>query len=127
MALFAAGRPVSSTEVETVQVRLNQLELRGARQWGACWLALQLWRELQLDGFWEDRLGKSRQGTDWLQVLKALVSDQLIDPGSEWRLPREWCRNSGLDDLLNEEQDLVQDDTLSVSGQDLAPPGFFGS
>jgi transposase len=40
------------------------------------------------------------------------VSYRLIDPGSEWRLHREWDRNSGLGDLLNEEQDLVQDDTL---------------
>ena len=112
MALFAGDRPVLSTEVETVQVRLNQLELRRARQWGACWLALQLWQELQLDDFWKERLGKSRKGTDWLQVLKALVSYRLIDPGSEWRLHREWYRNSGLGDLLNEEQDLVQDDTL---------------
>jgi len=30
----------------------------------------------------------SREGTDWLDVLKTLVS--LIDPGSEWRLHREW-------------------------------------
>ena len=26
-----------------------------SRQWGACWLAGQLWRELQLDRFWADR------------------------------------------------------------------------
>jgi len=27
-------------------------------QWGACWLALLLWRELQLDLFWSKRAGR---------------------------------------------------------------------
>ena len=112
IALFAGDRPASSPEVETVQIRLDQLKLRRARQWGACWLALRCWQELRLDEFWQHRLGVSRKGTDWLQVLKALVSYRMIDPGSEWRLHREWYRNSGLGDLLNEKQELVQDDTL---------------
>jgi len=39
-----------------VGVRLSELRLRRPRQWGACWLALMLWRELQLDQFWSKRL-----------------------------------------------------------------------
>jgi len=31
------------------------------RQWGACWLVLTLWRELQLDQFWTERLPASRK------------------------------------------------------------------
>src|SRR5436309_15341741 len=38
-----------------VHVKLSQLQLRRPRQWGACWLALLLWRELQLDQFWSKR------------------------------------------------------------------------
>ncbi len=26
------------------------------RQWGACWLACQLWEQLRLDEFWSDKL-----------------------------------------------------------------------
>src|ERR1700758_3156965 len=44
-----------------VHVKLSQLQLRRPRQWGACWLALMLWRELQLDQFWSKRLGLSRK------------------------------------------------------------------
>ena len=68
-------------ECEVVQVKLNELRLHHPRQWGACWLALTLWEQLELDRFWRDRLPASRQGTKWLEVL-------LIDPGSEWRLHR---------------------------------------
>src|SRR5207245_856389 len=50
------------TDASVVGVRLSELRLRRPRQWGACWLALLLWRELQLDQFWSKRLGVSRQG-----------------------------------------------------------------
>ena len=46
-----------------VQLRLSEMQLRRPRQWGACWLAGQLWQELQLDRFWADRLPPSRKRT----------------------------------------------------------------
>jgi hypothetical protein len=112
VALFPEDRtrPVSAQEV--IQVQLDQLELHQARQWGACWLACQLWGQLKLDEFWVERLPPSREGTSWLNVLKTLVCYRLIDPGSEWRLHREWFRHSGMGDLLGEDVDLVQDDKL---------------
>jgi hypothetical protein len=36
-----------------VRLRLSELRLCRPRQWGACWLALQLWRELHLDQYFE--------------------------------------------------------------------------
>ena len=54
-------------DASIVGVRLSQLRLRRPRQWGACWLALMLWHELQLDQFWSKRLGVSRKGTHWDQ------------------------------------------------------------
>jgi hypothetical protein len=83
-----------------VRLRLSQLELRRPRQWGACWLALTLWEELQLDRFWAERLKPSRKRTRWDQVLFVLVAYRLIAPGAEWRLHREWYERSALSDLL---------------------------
>jgi hypothetical protein len=79
------------------------LRLRRPRQWGACWLALLLWRELQLGQFWCKRLGVSRKETRWDQVPFVLVADRLLAPGSEWRLHREWFQRSALADLLGED------------------------
>jgi len=42
----------------------------------------------------------SRKGTRWDLILKALTAYRLIDPGSEWRLHREWYRHSAMADLL---------------------------
>ena len=91
-------------DASIVRVELSELRLRRPRQWGACWLALLLWRELQLDQFWSKRLGSSRKGTRWDQVLFVLVAYRLLAPGSEWRLHREWFQRSALADLLGETQ-----------------------
>ncbi len=90
-----------------VGVRLSELRLCGARQWGACWLVLHLWRELELDRFWSERLERSRKGTCWDEVLLVLVAYRLIAPGSEWRLHREWFKSSALEDLLGADFSLA--------------------
>lgn len=111
LALFPEDRR-PPPECRAVQVRMDQLELLRPRQWGACWLALELWEQLGLDRFWEDRLPPSREGTRWLNVLKTLACYRLIDPGSEWRLHRLWFDRSALGDLLGEDFGIAEKDTL---------------
>ena len=116
MALFPAGRGApgwcSAAAGEIVQVRLADLQLRRPRQWGGCWLAAQLWEQLRLDVFWSAALPPSRKGTRWLNVFKTLVFYRLLDPGSEWRLHRQWFDGSAVGDLLGEDFGLVQIDKL---------------
>jgi hypothetical protein len=91
MALFPADRTIPDhARAYGVQVQLSAMQLHRPRQWGACWLACQLYRQLGLDRFWAERLPASRQGTRWDQVLQVLVCYRLIEPGSEWRLHRQW-------------------------------------
>src|SRR5437868_14957132 len=56
-------------DASIVRLRLNELRLCRPRQWGGCWLALSLWRELELDCFWGGRLPPSRKGPRWRRVL----------------------------------------------------------
>jgi hypothetical protein len=112
VALFPEERAPQLADEQVVRIRLDQLELRRPRQWGACWLACHLYQKLQLDTFWIQRLPPSRKGTRWDQVLQTLVAYRLIDPGSEWRLHREWFDKSAMADLLGEDYRLAVDDTL---------------
>ena len=113
LALYPADRQVPDHAAEYgVQVRLSEFELRRPRQWGACWVGCHLWDQLQLDEFWRERLADSREGTCWRKVLQTLAIYRLIDPGSEWRLHREWFKNSALPDLLEEDFSLAQKDNL---------------
>jgi transposase len=111
VALFPAGS-MPCDDVDAIGVRLSELRLEHPRQWGACWLALQLWQQLELDSFWWPRLRPSREGTPWLKVLKTLVAYRLIDPGSEWRLHRQWYGASAMADLLEADFGLAEKNTL---------------
>lgn len=91
-----------------IRLRLSQMRLCRPRQWGACWLVLTLWRQLQLDRFWAERLPASRKGTRWDVVLFVLVAYRLLAPGSEWRLHREWFERSALADLLGADFALAE-------------------
>lgn len=112
LALFPEDRTPPPGEVETLQVRLSALTLERPRQWGACWLADELWRTLRLDDFFGARLPVSREDTDWEKVLRILVIYRLLSPGSEWRLHRHWFATTALADLLGVDGRAVQDDTL---------------
>lgn len=86
----------------SVSVRLGDYQLKRPRQYGACWLACELWQELQLDCFWSQRLQPSREGTDWAKLLTVSVVYRLIEPGSEWRCHRQWYERSAMGDLLGQ-------------------------
>jgi transposase len=111
VALFPAGS-MPADDVDAIGVRLSELRLERPRQWGACWLAMQLWQEIDLEGFWRSRLAPSREGTPWLKVLQTLVAYRLIDPGSEWKLHRQWFDASAMADLLNADFALAEKNTL---------------
>jgi len=108
MALFPGDRTAPELHCAVVTVRLNELTVNRPRQWGACWLALEIWNQVGFDLFWRPRLGRTREGTDWLNVFKTLVCYRLIAPGSEWRLHRQWFDRSAVGDLLGEDAALAQ-------------------
>ena len=113
LALFPADRPVPEHAAGFgVQVRLEEMELHRPRQWGACWLACQLYEQLGLDRFWAQRLPDSREGTCWRHILQTLVCYRLMDPGSEWRLHRLWFEQSAMGDLLGHDFSLVEKNAL---------------
>ena len=113
LALFPADQPVAvHARAQRVQVRLDAMTLHRPRQWGACWLACQLYKQLGLDQFWAYRLPISREGTCWSHILQTLVCYRLIDPGSEWRLHRQWFEQSAMADLLGADYALAEKNSL---------------
>ena len=98
--------------IPVVRIRLSEMSLRKPRQWGACWLGCELWRQLGLDAFWCEHLKPSREGTRWDLVLQTLVLYRLIDPGSEWRLHRHWFDQTAIADLLGGDFSLAEQHRL---------------
>jgi transposase len=102
LSLFAEDRPAPADVLNSVQVKLSEMKLQHARAYGNCWLGCELWRQLQLDRFWEQKLPQGREDVPWAEVLELLVVNRLIEPGSEFRLHREWFDQSAMDTLLGQ-------------------------
>lgn len=112
MSLFPDDRVIASDIANGIQVRLGELELRNPRVFGNCWLGCELWRQLGLDEFWQERLPEGRAAISWEKVLQVLVINRLIEPGSEFRLHRHWFLSSAMDELLNTDFVVAEKDRL---------------
>lgn len=112
MSLFPDDRVIARDIANGIQVRLGELELRNPRAFGNCWLGCELWRQLGLDEFWQERLPEGREAISWEKVLQVLVINRLIEPGSEFRLHRHWFLSSAMDELLNTDFVVAEKDRL---------------
>ena len=112
MSLFPHDREIPADALDSVQIRLSGLELRRPRIFGNCWLGCELWHQLGLDEFWQLRLPEAREGVSWEKVLRLLVVNRLLDPGSEFRLHRQWFVDSAMDELLETDFAVAEKDRL---------------
>jgi transposase len=112
MMLFPEDREIPPDAVNALSLRMDQLTLRRSRAFGDCWLALTLWRKLRLERFWAERLSNEQGDVPWDRVLAILAINRLIDPGSEWRIHREWFLQTALDELLGVDFAAVGKDRL---------------
>ena len=90
------------------------MELRRPRAFGNCWLGCELWRQLQLEEFWAEKMGEKvkRETVCWAKVLQLLVVNRLIDPGSEFRVHRQWFDQSAMAELLETDFGVAEKDRL---------------
>lgn len=107
-SLFPEDNAPELDDDSIIRIKLSELSLHRPRQWGGCWLACELYEQLGLDEFWGERLPPGRKDTHWDQVLQLLVVYRLLDPGSEWRLHRQWFDGSAMADLLGSDYSLAE-------------------
>src|SRR5262249_52086725 len=112
MILLPDARELPADAVDSVQVCLSGLELRRPRVFGNCWLASELWQQLGLDEFWRQRVPPGRETVSWEKVLRLLVVNRLLDPGSEFRVHRQWYLDSAMDELLETSFAVAEKDRL---------------
>jgi len=114
LSLFADDRKLAAEAIPSLQVKLQEMELHRPRAFGNCWLGCKLWRQLGLAEFWQERLSAAarRQTVPWEKVLRLLVVNRLIDPGSEFRLHRQWFDHSAMAELLEVDFAVAEKDRL---------------
>jgi hypothetical protein len=112
LSLFPEDREVPADAINSIQIKVSEMQLRRPRAFGNCWLGCELWRQLHLEAFWKQKLPPGKEQVSWARVLELLVVNRLIDPGSEFRLHRQWFEQSAMDELLGVDFAVAAKDRL---------------
>jgi hypothetical protein len=110
--LFATEEESICEDIDAIPVRLSHLKLSHPRAFGDCWLGCQIWDELKLDSFWKKRIGGYKTTIAFSKVLKLLVINRLIRPGSEFYVHQHWFDQTAMDVLLDCDFTVAQKNRL---------------
>jgi transposase len=112
LKLFPSHVETPADDPQVTRVLLNKVRLERTRQFGACWLGLELWRRLELDRFFEKALDDEPADVSWSRVAALLAINRLCAPGSELAIEQRWYPSTALDDLLGIEEGKINDTRL---------------
>jgi hypothetical protein len=84
-------------------------------------LGLALWRQLQLDEFFEARVDAAPADVPWSRVAAVLAIDRLCAPGSGLAIEERWYPMTALDDLLHIPEGTINDSRLYRTLDHLPP------
>jgi transposase len=112
LKLFPSHVDAPANDPQVARVLLHKVRLERTRQFGACWLGLELWKRLELDGFFEAVMDHEPADVLWSRVAALLAINRLCAPGSELAIEQRWYPSTALDDLLGIEEGKINDTRL---------------
>src|SRR5437588_2423216 len=112
LKLFPSHVQPPADDPQVARVMLNRVRLERTRQFGSCYLGLELWRRLELDRFFEQAVDDDSADVPWSRVAALLAINRLCAPGSELAIEQRWYPSTALDDLLGIEEGKINDTRL---------------
>ncbi len=112
LKLFPSEVELPADDPQVARVLLNKVRLERTRQFGSCWLGLQLWRRLELDRFFEASIEERAADVPWSRIAAVLAINRLCAPGSELAIEQCWYPSTALDDLLGITEGKLNDTRL---------------
>ena len=112
LKLFPSHIEPPPDDPQVARVLVNRVRLERPRQFGACYLGLELWKRLQLDRFFEEAVDPQEADVPWSRIAAVLAINRLCAPGSELAIEERWYPATALDDLLGIEEGKINDTRL---------------
>ncbi len=112
LKLFPSHVEAPEDDPQVARVLVNRVRLERTRQFGACYLGLELWRRLDLDCFFEQVVDNDPADVPWSRVTALLAINRLCAPGSELAIEQRWFPSTALDDLLGVDEAKINDTRL---------------
>ena len=112
LRLFPAEVEPPEDDLNVARVLLNKVRLERSRQFGNCYVGLELWKRLELDRFYEELVDEEPADVAWSRIAALLAINRLCEPGSELSVEERWYPATALDDLLGIAEGKVNDTRL---------------
>ena len=112
LKLFPSHVEPPPNDPQVARVLLNKVRLERTRQFGSCFLGLELWKRLELDRFFEQAVDDESADVPWSRVAALLAINRLCAPGSELAIEQRWYPSTALDDLLQIDDGKINDTRL---------------
>src|ERR1700733_7642218 len=112
LKLFPSHVAPPPDDPQVARVLLNKVRLERTRQFGSCFLGLDLWKRLELDRFFQQSVDHEAADVPWSRVTALLAINRLCAPGSELAIEQRWYPSTALDDLLGIEEGKINDTRL---------------
>src|SRR3954462_1764799 len=112
LKLFPSQVEAPAGDPQVARGLLNKVRLERTRQFGACYLGLELWKRLELDRFFEQAVDDKTADVPWSRVAAVLAINRLCAPGSELAIEERWYPTTAMDDLLGIEEGKINDTRL---------------
>lgn len=100
LKLFPSEVETPENDAEVARVLLRKVRFERVRQLGPCLLGWELWKRLQLERLWEERLDGEASEVSWSRVAAVLAINRLCAPGSELGIEERWYPMTALEDML---------------------------
>jgi transposase len=112
LKLFPAEVEPPEDDPNVARVLLNKVRMERSRQFGNCYVGLELWKRLKLDQFYEELVDKDEADVAWSRIAALLAINRLCEPTSELAVEERWYPATALDDLLGIAEGKVNDTRL---------------
>src|SRR5580700_2283397 len=112
LKLFPSFVEPPADDPQVARVLLNKVRLERPRQFGACFLGLELWKRRQLDRVFEQAIDGDSADVPGSRVAALLAINRLCAPGSELAIEQRWYPSTAMDDLLQIDEGKINDTRL---------------
>jgi transposase len=112
LKLFPSDVEAPEDDPNVARVLIGKVRLERVREFGACYLGLELWKRLELDRYFQQALDDELADVSWSRVAAILAINRLCEPGSELAIEQRWFPATALDDLLQVDAGQINDSRL---------------
>lgn len=117
--LFAENRKQPSNRWEMAD--LNNMSVERVRDFGSVFLAMALWRRLDLHKLLMNLIPQGKEDIPWAEVAAVLIAGKFCGQASELAIAEHWYPRTAMDEITGIDPALVNDDRLYRALDQLLP------